>query len=563
MRLPDEKTRWLERAQYCDDVIRDCLNTQQDRRAQYQNWRMYWLFGTGPEALPSSTYNYIYPLIDQLTAFVFASETTRFAAEFPATVSPAEHNKGPSIAKLVQDEWLRSGGDMIFDTATIMGHVDGCGIIKLRPKVPKNANAEIESFNIDPGDFGVLREDVRQLERQEACVHTYEITLTQLVNELQEFGQWGSGKIEEITRMVSANQKQTWQSGNSGFNRIITSAAQPNLVGNVDLSMSLFNKYKTTTNAPTITMNELYIYDDSIADYRVITVAEPRVILWDRPINRTWVARELPFIAQTPTPKMNFFWGISEVERLIGLQQMLNDRCLQIAHILNLHARQPRNFSGFPGILDEMAFALDSPGGFVQSDMPGAKVENLAPELPDDLYKEVNRIIQMMEETVGISNVMQGKGETGVRSSGHASQLLRVGASRVKKRAVRIEDYLESMGTKYFQGLRRYSTAAVAEEGKAGVTFTLASVPDSVMIKVDGHSNSPIFIEDATQKVFDLLKVGAIDREEALELLDVPMRQWLQWKLKNVLEPQQAAEKQQEAALEAAKHPPKVAPIRR
>jgi hypothetical protein len=49
----------------------------------------------------------------------------------------------------------------------------------------------------------------------------------------------------------------------------------------------------------------------------------------------------------------------------------------------------------------------------------------------------------MFEEASGIVNVLQGKGETGVRSSGHASQLARLGSSRARKRALVVEDALE------------------------------------------------------------------------------------------------------------------------
>ena len=562
MRLPkDDKDHWYDRASFYKEVVDDCLASREDRKNQYAVYRMFWMWGAGPEDSSSSIYNYIYPLIDQLTAFTFASETTRFACEFPGTVSPIEHSKGPAIGKAVQDEWLRNGGDMCFDTAVTMGHVFGTSVIKMRPKVHQG-RAELEYYNLDPGDFGVLREDTRQLERQEACVQCYDMTVSNLVNDLREFGEYGHDKIQEIERSVSAYNRTARQTS-GGINRIITSTSQPTVQGNVDFALNTIDRYKTTITRPMVSMKELYVYDDSIGDYRVVTIADPNIVIWDRPIKRTWVERELPFIALTPTPLMGSFWGISEVERLMNLQQMLNDRCGQIMHLLNLHARQPRNFSGFPGIQDEMAFALDSPGGFVQSDMPGAKVENLAPPLPDDLYKEVNRIIQMMEETAGISNVMQGKGEAGVRSSGHASQLLRVGASRVKKRAVRIEEYLENMATKTYQGMRRYSKAEYVEEVEGGKRFILAQAPEEAVIKVDGHSNSPIFIEDATQKTFDLLKVGAIDREEALDLLDVPMRQYMQWKLKNVIEPKQAAEAKAAQAAEAAKHAPNVQPIRR
>lgn len=539
MRIPDD---WLQKAAFYEEIVQACLASQEDRRAKYNVNRMYWMFGTGPEAQPNSVYNYIYPLIDQLGAFVFASETTRFAAEMPGTISPMEHTKGPSIAKAVHDEWLRSNGDISFLLGIRKAHVYGSMFIKLRPKV-FNKRLALEPYLVDPGDMGVLREDIPSLDRQEAFVQTYTITMSQLVNELQEADH---PHIGDIITSVSAYAREPRTQ--SGMDRIITSASNPTVIGNLDFALNVVDRYRSRVQTPTCQMRELYIWDDKLDDYRVVTLAEPGVVVWDRPINRMWVKHEHPFTQICPTPADDYIWGIAECERLIGLQQMLNDRCGQIQHILNLNARTPKSFTGFPGVMDEMAFAVDTAGGYVQSDMPGAKVESLAPALPDDLFKEVNRIVQMMEETVGISNVMQGKGETGVRSSGHASQLLRVGASRVKQRALIIEDALENLATKYWQGIRRYSTQEIAEETKNGIRFLPAQAPAEVVIKVDAHTNSPIFVEDNTQKVFDLLKMQVIDKGEALDLLDIPMRQYLKSHLQNEIEPKLEA-----AAAAAAK----------
>lgn len=551
MHLP---TEWLDRTTFYDDIVQACLNSQEERRGQYSNFLMYWMHGTGPESSPSAVYNYIYPLIEQLGAFVFASETTRFAAEFPPDVNEQEHSKGPPLSKAISDEWKKNGGDMLFDQAINLGHVFGCELIKLRAKTWRGGHDQIESFLVDPGDFGVLREDVPSLDRQEAFVHSYEITPSQLINELMEAGH---PQVDEIARQVVAYTRQaTSSTASAGLDRIITSVTQPTIQGNLDFSLNVIDKYRARVSQPVVQMRELYIYDNSIADFRVVTIAEPHLVIFDRPINRMWVDREHPFIYITPTPHPRYFYGISEVERLIGLQMMLNERIGQIGHLLNLHAYQPKAFSGYPGMTDEMALALDTPGGYVQTDMPSAKVDNLAPALPDDLYKEADRIIKMMQETVGISDIMQGKGEVGVRSTGHASQLLRVGASRVKKRANRVEDFLDELATKYFHGLRRYSTMKLGEERKNGIVFQCGQVPKETLIKVDGHSNSPLFVEDATQKVFDLFKVGAIDELGVIDLLDVPMKQYVKWYLENVLKPRKEQEAQMAAAAQAAPSQP-------
>jgi hypothetical protein len=61
------------------------------------------------------------------------------------------------------------------------------------------------------------------------------------------------------------------------------------------------------------------------------------------------------------------------------------------------------------------------------------------------------------------------------------------------------------------------------------------------MVKVDGHSSSPIFMDDMTALAFQLLKVKAITRKRLLQLVPVPMRQQLIADLTNEIEPAEQA----------------------
>ena len=65
------------------------------------------------------------------------------------------------------------------------------------------------------------------------------------------------------------------------------------------------------------------------------------------------------------------------------------------------------------------------------------------------------------------------------------------------------------------------------------------------MVKVDAHSNSPIFTEDLRQLAFNMFKAGAIDKESLIDLLEPPMKQLLKEKLK-VMEAKQAQQPQQQ-----------------
>ena len=156
----------------------------------------------------------------------------------------------------------------------------------------------------------------------------------------------------------------------------------------------------------------------------------------------------------------------------------------------------------------------------------------------------------MFEEMSGITNVIQGKGESGVRSQGHAANLARLGSSRAKKRALVVEDQLEKLATLYLQLTQAYDDDTMRTE--TGVEFIAEQFTNNFIVKVDAHSNSPIFQEDQRALAFELFKAKAIDRETLIDLLDVPMKELLKTRLKTKIEPAEAAAQQAEQQAIAA-----------
>ena len=209
---------------------------------------------------------------------------------------------------------------------------------------------------------------------------------------------------------------------------------------------------------------------------------------------------------------------------------------------------------GFTGILDEKNFALNRAGGLLATDMPNAKVEKLAPQIPPDLFREIQEIDAMFEEASGIVSVLQGKGEAGVRSSGHASQLARLGSSRAKKRALIIEDSLEKLATLYLKAMQVYDNTHYTDT--EGRKFIAEQFTKDFVVKVDAHSNSPIFMEDLRQLAFNLYKSEVIDKESLLDLLEPPMKQLLKDRLKKMEEKKAEQQKAQAAAQQAEKQAP-------
>jgi hypothetical protein len=540
MRIPKEPE---ERERFYLELIQKCTVSKDRRTADYGTLRNWYLFGNGPDESPA-LYNKIFPHIDQLCSFLYSAETTRFSIDLGAEVHEQEHDKVPALTRALNDEWLNSNADQVFSMAVAWSLCFNSTFVKLV------VNRGIHPYMVEPSCIGVLREDVPGLDHQEAITHSYYITKSELYGRL-----YSHPKRESIVARVGAVGHDRTEVAN-GLQRVLLSAVNPTMYGNVNLDLSGQQNYKAEVAEPTVEMTELWVWNDETEDYQVVTIAEPDVIIYDRTGESMFLKGECPFIQVCPSPLYDYFWGQSEVQRLVYLQQLRNQRITEIIDLLSKQVNPPTALIGFTGILDEKNFALNRAGGLLSTDMPNAKVEKLAPTMPPDLFKEIAQIDAMFEEASGISNVLQGKGESGVRSSGHASQLARLGSSRAKRRALVIEDSLEKMATVYLKLMQRYDPTHFKDS--IGNKFIPEQFTKDYVVKVDAHSNSPIFMEDLRSMAFELFKAGAIDKESLIDLLEPPMKQHLKEKLKR-LEAKEEQAKQQQAAAKSAQpeKPPK------
>lgn len=527
MRIPVNP---LERHRFYLDLIEKCLVSREDRKPNYSSLRSYYLFGNGPDEVPA-LYNKIYPHIDQLTSFLYSAETTRFSINLGAAVPDQEQFKVPALTKALHDEWLNSNADQVFSTAVTWSLCYNSTFVKLV------INNGIHPYMVEPACMGVLREDSPYSDRQEAIVQTYYITKSELYDRLYSHPQ-----RESIVKRVSSTQHERTEVAN-GVQRIILSQSNPTMYGNVNLDLSGNPNYKATVAEDTVEMTELWVWNDETKDYQVVTKADPDVIIYDRPGEQMFLKGELPFVQICPNPLYDYYWGASEVHRLVYLQQLRNKRMTEILDLLSKQVNPPTALIGFTGILDEKNFALNRAGGLLATDMPNAKVEKLAPTIPPDLFKEIGEIDLMFEEASGIVSVLQGRGEAGVRSSGHASQLARLGSSRAKKRALVIEDSLEKLATLYLKCMQAYDKTHLTD--MEGRKFIPEQFSKDYVVKVDAHSNSPIFMEDSRKLAFELFQAQVIDKESLLDLIEPPMKQLLKERLKK-MEAKQAEAKQQQ-----------------
>ena len=125
------------------------------------------------------------------------------------------------------------------------------------------------------------------------------------------------------------------------IDRIITTAVTPTIYGNINIDLSGYNKYKPQVAEDTVEMKELWLWNDETKDYQVVTIADPNVVIYDRPGESVFLKGELPFIQVAPNPQFDYFWGQSEVQKLIYLQEMRNKRMSEILDLLSKQTNPP------------------------------------------------------------------------------------------------------------------------------------------------------------------------------------------------------------------------------
>ena len=514
MRIPSNNE---DRENLYLDVMNKCLVSREERKGDYTTLRSYYLFGVSPEQ-PPAYFNKIHPHLDQLTSFLYSAETTRFSINLGAAVPIIEQDKTPVLTKALNDEWLNSNADQVFSMALQWALVYNTTYIKLV------VNKGIHPYMIEPASIGVLREDIPYTDRQEAIVQTYYITKSELAARL-----YSHPKRQQIMDRVTTGIKISDNDMPEAVNRIVMSQTNPTIYGNVNLDLYGMNRYIPRIAEDTVEMKEMWLWNDDTQDYQVVTMASPDIVVYDRPGASMFLKGECPFIQICPNPQYDYLWGQSECQRLILLQELRNSRMTEILDLLSKQVSPPTVYSGVSGIVDEKFMALNRAGTFIASDMPGAKVDRLSPDMPSNLFEVIHEVDAMFAEASGISNVLSGKGESGVRSQGHASQLARLGSSRIKKRALIIEDSLEKVATLYLKLMQVYDDTHFVDTN--GKKFIAEQFTKDFTVKVDAHSNSPIFTEDLKQLAFNLFKTGSIDKESLLDLVEPPMKQLLIEKL--------------------------------
>jgi hypothetical protein len=576
---------------FAREIANQCLSSRADRINRGVFFQNYASCGSADPST-AAMFNKTYASIDDLSSLLFSPVSLRFHIGDPDIPNVLNEAKGRAAASYIRQQCRRCDADSLIPQAVESGLVKGKGILKGQWKD--------ETFHfsfVPPEDFGVLRENHGKLdEDMEAFTHSMQITPYQF-NRLVA----GRPDEEELKKKIKRHVREATgargQSEGAAMSVVVgglypyksaqysTGQAQPR--GIVDWMAQPKPSLDPAVEQQTIDMEEVWVWDDARDDWATFQIIGDELLIMGKyqiasALSYSAVTRvtapELqgrhPFLTFTPNPVPGYFWGMSEVAKLVLLQEAINSRISGTNKLLRRQEDPPLGFRGANGVTQAIVSKYKKPGGWFTDSNPNARVEPEKVEIPADLWTSLHEYERMFDELMGLPPMMKGGGQPGVRSHAHFEGLVRMFSPRFKDRALLTERDVESVGSlmldlgkahvgkKLIAWVTKDQAGGQEDEvksmtppapGQVPVFFRLADLPDDLTLTVDAHSSSPAFSTEAKQLAFDLLKAGAMDPATLVEHVDAPDPDELQAGIAR-RQAAQAAAAQEETKIRLATH---------
>lgn len=522
-------------AEWAKELIDECCVSRDSRVGRYRHWKN--IFYTGSDNDAPSKHNRCFSHVDKLSSYLFSPAEVHFNIEFDDDTEPAWMAMAERGSNYLNRQFARRNCDVIFSQANMWSLVKGATLVKLNW-----SRGGFEPWVIQPEFFGVLREDIEELDRQDAFVHTFYLTPTQFRRMLGDHPK-RSEIVERVQGSYDAAAAQLLGDGDHaitiGGGYPMASVGVPGVTGPTPQQ---FGTVDWSTSQPgaelapevagrLIRVDDLWVWNDEMEDWTTIRYADPGVIIEGELIHRNLsdVPHEHPFVKVCSNEVPGYFWGRSEIAQVWQNQKMLSARLNNIDSIFNLQAKPSRSVIGGTGMTDERVRALLSPGGTLTDSNPTTKVETYKPDMPQGALEYLQYLDSCFDEAAGFTAILQGQGEQGVRAGAHANTLLRTSSPRLRDRSLIVEKQVASFGDLALKMLRAKdaSVLKIPDAPRDHDTFLMGQIPDDASVVVDSHTSSPAFSGDNEQRAFALNRAGAMGPEELIEAVHPPRQEKL------------------------------------
>jgi hypothetical protein len=386
-----------------------------------------------------------------------------------------------------------------------------------------------------PWQFGVYNESETDLSRQHALCETTSLTMPEVWRRI-----WHLPNAEKLFKRIqgSARSGSSASSPDSFFHEVLSSnQLQTGVNGGGSTIPGGIISVNSNANyammgpqvaVDTVEVNEIWVQDET--DYTTILLVQPDIIIapTHKKMNLLGVKRQQPFRIIQPNETTNWIWGRSELVDLIEPQMLLSIWADDIRRLFGLQIDKILAFIGDAGMTDER-YGQFRQAGWANLDA-NSKVEDITPKMPPESMEMLKFVIDTINTLSGFPEIMQGKGEPGVRAGVHASTLLKTASPTLRDRALLVERQLASaadltLSIREAKDAQKYWTKGDTEQEMEATSFLLTDLPEDWRVVVDSHSSSPIFSDENSQLIMASHAKGIVTKEYVLDNLPFPNRE--------------------------------------
>lgn len=501
------------------NVIRECEASRTDRRSRARRMRQFLLIGSDEDV--RVRYNKIDEYVKFSSSYLYSETSTRFGVAYPPHYGDAWVEELEAAREETHRYFHDSSAGGTFGMGVRWAHAYDTVIFKML----MDQNEPSIVMVPDTSDIGVWNEYVNSWDRQEAIVHWYTM-------DTASFRRWVEPKPDGKALADAAEDHATpgYEAHSevlpATVQRLILAAASPTMIGAVnaapDLAMAL-----PRVRAPLVRMAELWIWDDDLKDYRVAQNFLPQEqIIFD--VENSLLAGRHPFYDLCLNPVPGYLWGICPIEGLLRLQKWREGKMDALDLRDDLTLNPPIFFEGMSTLDGEKAKAFRRPGGNITTATPNSKFTPMIPPPLADPFAFIEQIDQMFARLGGLPKAMTGETQAGVRSADQTLMQAILGSGPTMDYAMRTEKALEAIVTDLMRLWQKISTAPL--KTSRGAPFLLSQMPDDFVVRVWGHSASPLYAQQTVEKAVLAAQLKAIDPESLLDYLDLPLTENLKAK---------------------------------
>jgi len=529
--VPSNKRELLD---FAKELIEQCRVSVAMRSSYYRQLNM--IAETGRYDGTKSLINMLNFQLTRASDYLFSPVELQFALDFGRPKRKIDYERAREVAKELTRTWDRNNTDMTFGRGVKEALKYGAAIMKQWPQIEGTDDHPVYYDKlVMPWQFGVYREDENRLDRQEVVCETVLLTLPEVwrrichLPEATKLYERVKANAQSGTAAPGVDSNQHWVLSASPLNTSgVENTTQPGGIVQVT-SDANFGVMGPIIAPATVVMHELWVKDET--DYTTIQLIEPDILIapLHKKANLLGIEGAQPYRLIQPNEVTNWFWGRSELVDLIEPQSLLSTWCDDTKRLVGLQIDKILGISGDTGITDEI-YAQMRVSGFMNLPQ-GASISDITPKLPAELVPMLKFCIEIVNTLGGFPEIMQGKGEPGVRAGAHAETLLKTGSPSLRDRSLLVERQLaicadltlqmmEAKDSEYYW-LKADDAVKDVEESK----FLLNELPSDWRVTVDSHSSSPIFSSENAQLIFALRKMGTVNDDYMIHNTPIPNKE--------------------------------------